>query len=65
MTRLFLIGLLALAACGSESLPQYELSGSAMGTTFTITLVDPDDGVAGERLGLGVRGEPFKGLRFF
>ncbi len=50
MTRLFLISLLALAGCGSDSLPQYELSGSAMGTTFNITLVDPADDLGDERL---------------
>lgn len=51
MTRLFLISLLALAACGSESrLPQYELSGNAMGTTFNITLVDPAEDFADEAL---------------
>ncbi len=50
MTRLFLISLLALAACGNESLPQYELSGSAMGTTFNITLVDPADDLSDKRL---------------
>jgi len=50
MTRLFLISLLALAACGSESLPQYELSGNAMGTTFNITLVDPAEDFADKAL---------------
>ena len=36
--------LLLLVACGGESrLPQYELSGNAMGTTFNILLVDPSD----------------------
>ncbi len=51
MTRLFLISLLALAACGSESrLPQHELSGNAMGTTFNITLVDPAEDFADEAL---------------
>lgn len=51
MTRLLLISLLALAACGSDSrLPQYELSGNAMGTTFNITLVDPAENFADEAL---------------
>ncbi len=51
MTRAFLISLLLLTACESESrLPQYELSGNAMGTTFNITLVDPAEGFADEAL---------------
>ncbi len=50
MIRLSLISLLALTACGNDSLPQYELSGSAMGTTFNITLVDPAADLSDERL---------------
>lgn len=55
MVRLFLTMVLALAACGGDSrLPEYELSGSAMGTTFNITLVDPADDLAGDRLRLRI-----------
>lgn len=41
---------LLLAACGDSRLPELELSGSTMGTTFTVTLVAPGDGIAGEPL---------------
>ncbi len=37
-----LLGLL-LAACGSERLPQLELAGNTLGTTFKIALVDAPD----------------------
>lgn len=53
MVRLFVTSVLtlALAACGGESrLPQYELSGSAMGTSFNIVLVDPDDDFGNDNL---------------
>ena len=39
-----------LAACGDSRLPELELSGSTMGTTFSVTLVAPGDGIAGEPL---------------
>ncbi|MCJ7592781.1 MAG: FAD:protein FMN transferase [Woeseiaceae bacterium] len=40
--RLFYVPLLLLVACGGDSqLPSYDLGGSAMGTTFNITLVAP------------------------
>ncbi len=42
--------LLQLAACGDARLPAYELSGSAMGTTFNVILVAPGDGVVGDTL---------------
>lgn len=41
---------LLLAACGDARLPEFELSGSAMGTTFNVVLVAPDDGIAGAPL---------------
>lgn len=41
---------LLLAACGDARLPELELSGSTMGTTFSVTLVAPGDGIAGEPL---------------
>ncbi len=42
--------LLQLGACGDARLPTWELSGSALGTTFSVTLVDPADGIAGDAL---------------
>ncbi len=41
---------LLLAACGDSRLPEFELSGSTMGTTYNVELVAPDDGIAGESL---------------
>jgi thiamine biosynthesis lipoprotein len=38
---LLLLPALALAACGDSRLPQLELTGSAMGTTFKVVLVEP------------------------
>jgi thiamine biosynthesis lipoprotein len=38
---LLLLPALALAACGDIRLPQLELTGSAMGTTFKVVLVEP------------------------
>ena len=42
MARCLLIVVLgmSLAACGDSRLPEYELTGNAMGTTFNITLID-------------------------
>jgi len=52
MARCLLIVVLgmSLAACGDSRLPEYELSGNAMGTTFNITLIDPAEDVADEAL---------------
>ena len=36
-----LVSFVAIGACGDPLLPSYDLSGSAMGTTFNITLVAP------------------------
>ncbi len=36
-----LLLLLALAACGDQRLPQLELAGSALGTTFRVAIVEP------------------------
>jgi len=43
MIRQLLITVLALSlsACADSRLPEYEMTGSAMGTTFNIVLVDP------------------------
>jgi thiamine biosynthesis lipoprotein len=41
---------LLFVACGDARLPELELSGSTMGTTFNVVLVAPDEGVAGESL---------------
>ncbi|MBT8091375.1 MAG: FAD:protein FMN transferase [Gammaproteobacteria bacterium] len=41
---------LFFAACGDSRLPEFELSGSTMGTTFTVTLVAPGDDIDRERL---------------
>lgn len=46
-----LIASTTLAACGRDArLPEVELSGGTMGTTFNIVLVAPGDDVVGERL---------------
>jgi len=42
------LALLAVAACDS-SLPQVDLDGSALGTTFTVSLVEPPDELNAER----------------
>ena len=39
--RFLLLSLLALAACGDQRLPQLELGGSALGTTFKVAIVEP------------------------
>jgi len=41
---------LLLAACGDSRLPEFELSGSTMGTTYNVVLVAPDGGMAGDAL---------------
>jgi len=41
---------LLFVACGDARLPEFELSGSTMGTTFNVVLVSPHEGVAGESL---------------
>ncbi len=50
MARLLLTCLLLttllIGACGDSRLPQYELSGSTMGTTYNVLLVAPADDVA-------------------
>jgi len=52
-----LIPTLLLAACDSKSrLPEYELSGSALGTTFNVLLVAPPDNFAGEELESSILG---------
>ena len=46
-----LIPMLLLEACDSDSrLPQYELAGNAMGTTFSVLLVAPGDDFSKEQL---------------
>lgn len=39
--RFLLLMLPVLAACGEHSLPQLELAGSALGTTFKVAIVEP------------------------
>lgn len=47
---------LSLAACnGSSKLPQYELNGSALGTTFNVLLVAPGDTFSEEQLQIRIR----------
>ncbi len=41
LRSLLLLLLPALAACGEQRLPQLELAGSALGTTFRVTIVEP------------------------
>ena len=47
---LLILPALALCACGDNSLPQLELTGQAMGTTFRVVLVDPPDTIAEDTL---------------
>ncbi len=47
---LCLFCLALLAACGSDRLPQLELTGSALGTTFKIAIVDAPETLDGEAL---------------
>jgi len=47
---LLLLPALVLAACGDSRLPQLELAGSAMGTTFKVLLVEPPDTLAAAKL---------------
>lgn len=45
------VSILLVAACGGDKLlPAYDLTGSAMGTTYNITLVAPPDGIDLESL---------------
>ena len=39
--RFLLLLLPVLAACGEQRLPQLELAGSALGTTFKVAIVEP------------------------
>ncbi len=45
-----LLLLCLLVACGETRLPEYELSGGALGTTFNVLLVDPADGLPADDL---------------
>ncbi len=59
MARLFtlclLIPTLLLAACGGDArLPQYELTGSALGTTFSVLLVAPGEPFSKDELQSGI-----------
>lgn len=47
---LVLLPALALSACGDARLPQLELTGSAMGTTFKVVLVEPTEAIATDTL---------------
>ncbi len=47
---LLLLVALLLAACGDGRLPQLELSGNALGTTFNISVVEPADELDAEAL---------------
>ena len=47
---LLLLPALALTACGDSRLPQLELTGSAMGTTFKVVLVEPPETLAADAL---------------
>ena len=47
---LALLPVLALCACGDSRLPQLELSGQAMGTTFKVLLVEPPETLATDAL---------------
>jgi thiamine biosynthesis lipoprotein len=40
---LLLLPVLFLVACGGDRLPQLELSGSALGTTFSVSIVEPPE----------------------
>jgi thiamine biosynthesis lipoprotein len=47
---LLLLSALALAACGESRLPQLELTGNALGTTFNVVLVEPPGALDTEAL---------------
>ena len=47
---LALLPALALCACGDNRLPQVELSGHAMGTTFKVLLVEPSETLSPDEL---------------
>ncbi len=52
---ILLFALIALGACGRQArLPEVELSGGAMGTTFNIVLIAPGDDVADDKLRDGI-----------
>jgi len=55
LPHLFVLLPALLAACSSDSrLPEFELSGSTMGTTFNILLVDPSEDLPKEQLRSGI-----------
>lgn len=47
---LLLLPVLFLVACGGDRLPQVELSGSALGTTFSVAIVEPPEALDQETL---------------
>jgi thiamine biosynthesis lipoprotein len=50
-----LVAALSLAACDRTArLPEFELSGSALGTTFSVLLVAPGEGFSGDDLQAGI-----------
>lgn len=55
LTSWLLVFALVVAGCNSNSrLPEFELSGSALGTTFSILLVDPGEEFSSEQLQDGI-----------
>ena len=48
------IAALLLAACGEDRLPEVELNGPVMGTSFSIKLVDPPDTLDSDTLGTSI-----------
>ena len=52
--RFLLLLLPALAACGDQRLPQLELGGSALGTTFRIAIVEPAEDLDTASLETGI-----------
>ena len=49
-----LLALGCLAGCGDGRLPEYELSGPVMGTTFSVKLVNPAPGTNLEAIRAGI-----------
>jgi len=54
-TSFLLVLALLVAGCNNDSrLPQLELSGSALGTTFSVLLVNPGEGFSSEHMQAGI-----------
>lgn len=55
LTSCLLVLTLVVAGCNSKSrLPEFELSGSALGTTFSVLLVEPGEEFSSEQLQAGI-----------